>query len=464
MGPFLERYRLWAGEQVDRPEAPPNLASPAPGEAEVDGRRALHFASDDALGLGTDARVREAAVAALRRYGSQGADAHRPRFELEERLAAFFGGEACVVAGSTAALLTALVDAGQPVIVEAWTAPPLLRVLSRLSTPVRVRDEAGLEQALAAQPGALVVAPAIRPPLGDLPRLPRFSELSTRASAGLLVDETLAAGVLGARGAGACDHFGVKAPAPLLLMGLSGALGSRGAALVAPRAVADWVRARVDPADASGPSAVAAATRALELLQSEPQRRERLFEVSQRVHAGLRRAGFDVGPSVTHRIPIWVGDEVRCLRLASALLENGALVRSWPERGTARLLVTPQATHSDAQADQLVDQLEKLGRRFEVLGEPPEEIAPVQLARPGTFAASASCPSHWTADTEGASATPPRDAGRLWALPPREVARKVFEAMETVTWRATNLRAPTLRRLLDNPAVRELVAPKKGRR
>jgi 8-amino-7-oxononanoate synthase len=466
MGHFLEKYRLWAGEQVERHEAPPPSALPAPGEAEVDGRRALHFGSDDALGLGTDSRVREAANFALRRYGSQGADALRPRFELEERLSAFMSAEAGIIAGGTSALLAALIDGDEAVISEAWTSAPLLRVLDRLSHQERVRDETALEHALATRHGALVVAPSVRPALGDLPRLPRFSELASKAQAALLIDETLAVGVLGARGAGAAEHLGLKAPAPIFLVGLSGALGSRGAGLFGPRAVVDWVRARIDPTDVPAPSAIAAATRALELLQAEPQRKDRLFEVSQRVIDGLNRTGFDTGPSVTHRIPVWIGDEVRCQRLAEALLESGVLVRTWVERGTARLIVSPQATHSDAQADQLVEQLAKLGKRYELLGPAPEDIEPVQLARPGTFAATRPCGTHWTAASteESEEVIGPGLRERLLSLPPREMARKAFEAMETVTWRATNLKAPSLRRLLTNPAVRELFAPKKGRK
>jgi 8-amino-7-oxononanoate synthase len=464
VGHFLEKYRLWAGEQVERHEAPPPSALPAPGEAEVDGRRALHFGSDDALGLGTDSRVREAASAALRRYGSQGADAQRPRYELEERLAAFMNAEAGIIAGGTSALIAALIDGDEPVVVEAWAPAPLLRVLDRLCHLERVRDEAALEQALAARPGALVVAPSVRPTLGDLPRLPRFSELASKAQGALLVDETLAVGVLGARGAGAAEHLGLKSPAPLFLVGLSGALGSRGAGLFGPRAVVDWVRARIDPTDVPAPSAIAAATRALELLQAEPQRRDRLFEVSQRVNDGLRREGFDTGPSVAHRIPVWIGDEVRCVRLAEALLESGVLVRTHAERGAARLLVSPQATHSDAQADQLVEQLTKLGKRFELLGAAPADVEPVQLARPGTFAATRPCGPQWTVGEDVARPHSPAIAERLLALPPREMARRVFETMEKVTWRAANLRAPTLQRLLDNKALRDLVAPKKGRR
>lgn len=465
MSHFLEKYRLWAGEQVARHEAPPPSALPAPGEAEVDGRRALHFGSDDALGLGTDPRVREVATAALRRYGSQGADAQRPRFELEERLAAFVSAEEGIVAGGTSALLAALIDLDQAVIAEAWATPPLLGVLGRLAHQQTFRDEAELEHALAQRPGALVVAPSVRPALGDLPRLPRFSELGTKAGAALLVDETLALGVLGARGAGGCEHLGLKAPAPIFLVGLSGALGSRGAALLGPRPVVDWVRARIDPSDVPAPSAIAAATRALELLQAEPQRRDRLFDVSQKVIDGLKAAGFDTGPSVTHRIPVWIGDEVRCQRLAESLLESGVLVRTWPERGSARLLVSPQATHSDSQAGQLVETLEKLGRRFELVGARPEGQEPVQLARPGTFAATAPCGAHWTAAADGGGRSGSFDVGaRLWSLPPRELAGKAFEAMETLTWRATNLRAATLRRLLDNRVVREVFAPRKGRR
>lgn len=464
MPTLTEKLRLWAGEQVARELGRAATGVPAPGEAEFDGLRVLALASDDALGLSTDPRVREAAQVALRRFGVQGPQPMRPRLELEERLATFFGAEAAVVAGSATPLLAALGAEAGRVVAEAHVAPGLRRALEALADAPLFYDDLGLEQVLEGADAPLVVAPGLRPLSGDLAPLPRYAEISARLGAALLVDETLSAGVLGAHGQGAYEHLGLKPQGLLLLVGLSGALASRGAALVGARAAVDFVRAALDPADVPGPPQVAATTRALELLQAEPQRRERLFAAAERLHQGLRAAGLDTGPAVAHRVPVWVGDEVRCLRLASALLESGVLVRTHTHRDASRLLLTPQATHSDAQLDQAVETLTKLARRFEVpLGRSAAQ-EPLQLARAGTFAVSAPAGAHWTARPAEPSARPRTGLRALSGVPPRELAQKLFESMETLTWRATNLKAPRIRELLNNPTLRELMSARKSRR
>ncbi len=450
---FLESFVSWANERVaqsDRIESIDGL--PGQGELELGGRRVINADSTDLLGLSADPRVKEAAQAATRRFGAQGTWGMKPLHELEERLAAFTGNEAAVVTPGFEAALFPIVEGADQVLTDArsdFAERDFLHAIAARSALFRETDE--LEALLAAEPDApsLIAVGAVHPFEGDLAALPRIAELATKAKAGLVVDESLSLGLLGSSGAGAVEHFGLADQVTLVLASLGGALGSRGWMIAGPRAVIDFVRDHLDEHACISPPSAAAALKALEIVQSEPQRRVRAWELAQRLHAGLRSLGFDTGPSVTPRVPVWIGDEVRADRLARVLLETGARVRAVPLRGRARLLLTLQATHTDAQVDQLLELLEKHGRRIGVLDGPRRvEAQTVHLARPGTFVTRAACGAHW----DEAPATPPiaenqSVLAKVAQLPSRAMAGNFFDSVERLTWRAANLGAGDLRKL-----------------
>jgi 7-keto-8-aminopelargonate synthetase-like enzyme len=420
-----------------RSEVPPIDAMPGHGEVELSGRRAVNFGTDDALGLATDSRVKEAATLAIRRYGTQGHHSQVLTRELEERLAAFLGRERARVSGDPAALLSPFAAATGTVLSDARHHVGLDRLLPRPHAHSR-GDLLALEATLAdAEPPALLVAAGIHASEGDLSPLPRLLELVTRAGATLLVDETRSLGVLGKNGAGAAEHLIGPEPGVLVAASLSGALASRGAFIAGPAELIDTLEAStVSPANA------AAALKALDLIQTEPQRRARLFDVAHRLLEGLRARGFDTGPTVSPRVPLWVGDEVRAVRFGRALIENGVLCQIVALPRRARLVLTPQATLSDAQIDQALQIVERTARKLEMMPEPVgSELAPIELARPGTSMFASPCAEHWLATLPAAKAQEPQEAG-----PPRDVATRLFDAVETLTWRAANV-APELRRL-----------------
>ncbi|MBS1151883.1 MAG: Aminotransferase, class [Myxococcaceae bacterium] len=450
---FLESFVSWANERVAQAETFESIdALPGQGELELGGRRVLNADSTDLLGLSADPRVKEAAQAATRKFGAQGTWRMKPLHELEERLAAFTGREAAVVTPGFEAALFPVVEGADQVLTDArsdFAEREFLHAIAPRSA--RFRDTEDLEALLVAEPETptLIAAGAVHPYEGDLAALPRIAELAAKANAGLVVDESLSLGLLGSSGAGAVEHFGLSDQVTLVLTSLGGALGSRGWMIAGPRAVIDFVRDHLDENACISPPAAAAALKALEIVQSEPQRRVRAWELAQRLHTGLRSLGFDTGPSVTARVPVWIGDEVRCERLARVLLETGARVRAVPLRGRARLLLTLQATHTDAQVDQLLELLEKHGRRIGVLDGPRRVDAEVvQLARPGTFITRNLCGAHWD---EAPAAPAPSETqsvlSNLAQLPSRAMAGNFFDTVERLTWRAANLGAGDLRKL-----------------
>ncbi len=420
-----------------RSEVPAVDAMPGQGEVELSGRRAVNFGTDDALGLATDSRVKEAAAAAIRRYGTQGHATQLLTRELEERLASFLGRERVRVSGDPAALLSPLGTATAAVLSDARHHVGLDRLLPRATAHAR-GDLLALEAAMAEAPApALVVAAGIHPGEGDLSPLPRLLELATRSGATLLVDETRSLGVLGPTGAGAAEHLLGQEPGLLIAASLSGALASRGALIAGPRELVDTLEAStLSPANA------AAALKALELIQTEPQRRARLFDVTLRLLDGLRARGFDTGPTVTPRVPLWVGDEVRAIRFGRALVENGVLCQIVALPRRARLVLTPQATQSDAQVDQALTIIERTARKLEMMPEPVgTELAPLEVARPGVSTFAAPCANHWlAAPLSGASEEGAPAAGG-------DVAARLFDAVETLTWRAAARGRQDLRRL-----------------
>lgn len=408
------------------------------------GRRALCFATDDALGLSADPRVKEAALAATRRYGTQGGRDLALQHELEQRLAAFVGREQVVVASDAGSLLHPL-GALSDVCLGAVRRP--CWPSSTLASGMRQAfDPDVLETELAAdlEAAKLVVAPSVHPDEGDLSPLPRINELCHRFGAALLVDETWGFGTLGKTGAGGAELLLGSDVSPMLVFGFEGALASRGVALAGPAEVVRAIREGVPEGARSAPAQLGAALKAIEIIAAEAGRRARLFDASARLMAGVRAMGLDTGPSVTPRVPVWVGDEVRCDRLAQALLEAGVWCRAVLVPAKARLVLLPQATHSDDQIDQALEIIERVARKGGLLPEArPLAVPAVEMARPDRFVLAAASAPHW----HDGEVAPTRSASAATA----GMASRVFAAVETLTWRATNLRGSDVRKMIELP-------------
>lgn len=404
-------------------------AAPAAAEVESDGARLLNAGATDLLGLASDARVREALQAALRKNGLNRAPRSRAQEELEERLARLLGAAATVVLDDAGSALSCLDGLGALVDAHArWLVPG--------GVPVASPEDA--ERALAVARGAPLVVGAVDELAGDLSPLHRFAEATQRAGAPLVVIDPVGLGVLGPAGLGAVDSLGLSDQVALHGLFLGHAVPGSGAVFAGPLPLVDALRAagRAPPV-----ASLAATSRALELATTEAPRRARAFDVAQQLVDGLRGLGFDTGPCVTPWIPAWMGDEALAEQWLRALADQGVACRGLLAGERSRLLVSMAATATDAQVDAVLGAFEKVARKL----KPPELDAawrgPVLLARPGSFALATPCAPHWREPL--AAALPPP----VVEPPPAPVASlraRLFDAVETLTWRATNVRGTKL--------------------
>jgi 8-amino-7-oxononanoate synthase len=367
------RRRLAAG--VQRALRP--IDGPQDTHVCIEGRVALCLCSNNYLGLANHPAVIEAACAAARDYGV-GAGASRlisgsmrAHHQLEERLAAFKGAEACLLFTSgyhaNLGVISSLVGPGDAVFSDALNHASLIDGcrLSRAAVCVYPHgDVEALAARLRTVPARrrLIVTDSVFSMDGDVAPLQAICDLAQQYEAMVMVDEAHATGVLGPHGAGLVEALGVGPRVTVQMSTLGKALGGFGAFVAGSRALIDFLvnRARTFIfTTALPPSVVAAAAAALTIVEREPERRVRLRRNAARLRHGLAALGYDVaGADDAHIVPIVIGDAPTTMALSGALLEQGVFAQgirppTVPE-GTARIRATVMATHRDVDIDAAV--------------------------------------------------------------------------------------------------------------
>ena len=351
------------------------IGSPQGPRVRVNGREVVLLCSNDYLGLAAHQSLAQAAREALDRYGSgSGAsrlvsgnmDLHE---ELERRIARFKGTDAAILFNSGYAantgVLPALAGDGDVILSDELNHASIIDGcrLSRAKTIVyRHRDPGHLEELLreaSACRRRLIVTDGVFSMDGDIAPLPDLVMLAERYDAVLMVDDAHGTGVLGNRGRGTVEHFGLEGRVPVQMGTLGKALGSFGAYIAGDRGLTTYLlnTARSYIFSTSLPPAVCAASMAaLEIIDQEPWRRDRLWQNRERFASGLISQGIGTGASATPIIPVAAGGADRALRAAGALFAAGiyaAAIRppSVPEGGS-RIRTTVTAAHSSTDIDQ----------------------------------------------------------------------------------------------------------------
>ncbi len=345
----------------------------------VRGKRMVMIGSNNYLGLTTDPRVRKAAQDAVAQFGTSCTGS---RFlngtlamhqELEQRLARFLGKEDAVVftTGYQANLgtISSLLGRGDVVICDKEDHASILDgcrlSLGRLMR-YRHNDIEDLERVLRACPsnaGVLVVVDGVFSMEGDLAPLPEIVELCRTYGARLLVDDAHGIGVTGG-GRGTAMQYGVLDEVDLIVGTFSKALASVGGFVAGEASVIHWIRHRARSLIFSAslpPSSTAAAFAALEILEAEPQRVDRVNAIAEQMRNAYRAMGLDVGASATPIVPIIVGDTLEALKLWKALFEAGvytnvAMPPAVPD-GKSLLRTSYMATHKQEHMDQVLQVL-----------------------------------------------------------------------------------------------------------
>ncbi|WP_417480122.1 8-amino-7-oxononanoate synthase [Maricaulis maris] len=345
---------------------------------ERDGRQLVNACSNDYLGLSQHPAVIEAAAAAARQFGAgSGASrlvtgGHPLLFELEARLAAFKGTEDCLVFGSgylaNLAITPALVGSGDIIFVDTL-AHACLHAGARLSgARVEVfphNDMAALGAMLTTlRPDhrhAMILTDGVFSMDGDLAPLPDMMALAQTHDAWTLIDDAHGIGVIGG-GHGSTHAFQPSVVPPLQMGTLSKALGSYGGYVCASRDVCDLLRTRARPlvfTTALPPASIGAALAALDLIEQDSALRERPMDLARRF---CRTLGLAEPNSPI--VPIIIGDESAALSASAELEDAGFLVTAirppTVPRRTARLRITFNAAHSEADIDRLATTLKSI--------------------------------------------------------------------------------------------------------
>ncbi|HSO94386.1 MAG TPA: glycine C-acetyltransferase [Candidatus Dormibacteraeota bacterium] len=366
------------------------LATPQDTEIVVDGKPALNLSSNNYLGLTTHPRLKAAMIAATEKWGA-GSGAVRTiagtmaiHEELEARLADFKHTEASLVfqSGFTANLgvLQVLVKEGDVIISDELNHASIIDGI-RLSKAERSifkhRDLDDLERHLEKHRDKrvkLVVTDGVFSMDGDIAPLAGIVERAEAHGALVMVDDAHASGVLGVNGRGTVNHFGLDGRVDLQMGTLSKAIGVLGGYVASTLPVREFLIYRARPflfSTSHPPGVAAACMAALDVLLEEPQRIERLWKNTGRFKQGLKRMGFDTGPSETPITPVIVGKGVVANQLSDLLFKKGVFAQgigypTVPE-GRARIRTIVTSAHTDAQLDRALEAFESAGRELGVI-------------------------------------------------------------------------------------------------
>jgi glycine C-acetyltransferase len=359
----------------------------------IDGREVITLSSNNYLGLNTHPKLKQAALEAVERFGA-GSGAVRTiagtmslHEELEARLAAFKHTEAVLTFQSgftcNTGVIPILAPEGATIVSDALNHASIIDGIRLTKAERRIFPHADIDalrtalreiRASDAKRTVLVLTDGVFSMDGDIAKLPEIVEAAEEADAIVYVDDAHASGVLGRNGRGSVDHFDLNGRVHVQVGTLSKAIGVLGGYVAGPATLRTVLEHRARPFlfSTSHPPAVAAAClAAIDVLESEPELIERLWQNARHFKAGLARLGFDIGHSETPITPVIVGAGSLAHRFSDRLFEEGvfAMGIGFPtvpdDKSRIRTIVT--AEHSRDELDICLDVFERVGRELAII-------------------------------------------------------------------------------------------------
>jgi len=361
---------------------------------QMEGRKVIMAGSNNYLGLTGDPRVREAAKAAVDKYGTSCSgsryltgtiDLH---IELEERLAAFLGYESCLLysTGYQTALgvVSGLVSKGDYVISDkenhACIVNGALLAKGAMAEFVRYKhnDMADLERVLAKIPdsaGKFIVTDGVFSVTGSIVNLPGIVKLAKQYGARLLVDDAHSTGVIGKGGRGTASHFGITDQVDMTMGTFSKTFASLGGFVAGPERVINYLKhnspALIFSASPT-PASCAAALKALEILEQEPQLVEQLVNNASKARQGLRAEGFHVLDGQTGIVPVIVGSLENALVMWKHLYDRDVFVNAFIPPGVppnmSMMRTSYMSTHRDEHLSKIIEVFTSVGKELGYIG------------------------------------------------------------------------------------------------
>jgi 8-amino-7-oxononanoate synthase len=345
--------------------------------------------SNNYLGLTSHPKVKEAAMEAVKKYGTGCAgtrflngtlDIH---VKLEEKLAAFFRKEA-VLTFSTGyqtnlGIITSLVGKHDVVVIDKLDHASIIDACRLSYAEVKKfkhNDMSSLEYVLkeCGNRGKLVVVDGVYSMEGDIAPLPSIVKICRKYGARIMVDDAHGIGVLGKTGRGTVEHFGLEKEVDIIMGTYSKSLASIGGFVAASEEVIHYMKhsSRQLIFSASPPPAsVAAVIAALDIIDGEPERREQLWHNTHKMMKAFKQMGFDTGVAETPIIPLVIGEMAPTFQMWKTLYDAGVFVNSVvpPATTPGRCLIRTSymATHTDDMLDRVLGAIEKAGKKLGVI-------------------------------------------------------------------------------------------------
>ncbi len=348
-------------------------------EVVIQGKKFIMFGSNNYLGLANDPRMKQAAIDAVRKYGTGVAGSRflngntALHMELEKKLAHFKGREAALIYATgyqmNLGVVSALVGKGDFAVVDKLDHASILdgcRLSHGEIRRFKHNNPADLDRVLkdiGPAHGKLVIVDGVFSMEGDIAPVPEISKVCKRHGARLMVDDAHATGVLGKHGHGTMEHFGLtKKDVDLVVGTCSKSFASVGGFVVGDEDIIHYIqhlsRSMIFSA-ALPPSSVASIAKAIDIIQDEPQRIKKLWDNSAYLMKRFKTMGLNTGETQTPIIPVIIGDNEKTFMLWRLLYDNGLFTNPVvspavpPKRSLLRVVVT--ATHTKEQLDRALD-------------------------------------------------------------------------------------------------------------
>ena len=358
-----------------------------------DGKEVVNLSSNNYLGLTTHPKLRRAAIEAIRKYGVGSgavrtiAGTMKAHMELEEQIARFKNVEACVVFQSgftaNAGTVSAILGKEDLIISDELNHASIIDGcrLSRATIKVfKHKDYADCERVLQETKDwngrKLLITDGVFSMDGDIANLPALCDLAEKYNCIMMVDDAHASGVLGSRGRGTIDHFGVHGRVDIQVGTLSKAIGSLGGYVCGSRDLIEFLYHRGRPflfSTSHPPSVTATCQAAFELLDSEvgDKLTKKLWANTKFLKRGLKKLGFNTGASETPITPIMVGDAAKAFQFSRDLFNEGvfACAIGYPTvpEGKARLRTIVTAAHKRADLQKALDTIGRVGKNLGIV-------------------------------------------------------------------------------------------------
>ncbi len=354
------------------------------------GRRIIMIGSNNYLGLTSDTRLKESAIEAIKKYGTcctgsrllNGTlDIHE---ELEAKLASWLGKEAVLVFGTgflaNLGTVPTIVGKSDLVITDREDHASIIdgcRMSFGSQLKYKHNNMEDLDRVLReADPskGKFIVADGIFSMAGDIVNLPDLAGIAQKHAARIMLDDAHSVGVLGPNGKGTAEHFGLTDRVDIIMGTLSKSFASTGAYIASSERVINYVKhfSRTLIFSISiPPVSTAVALRALEIIKTEPDRRDRLWKITRFMLNGFKNLGFNIGQSCTPIIPVIIGDPIKTFTFARLLLENGIYANPViaPAVPADKCLIRTSymATHKEEHLEKILEVFHKIGKELAVI-------------------------------------------------------------------------------------------------